>query len=215
MILCAMRMGVIGCGRMGRAVANCWAQLGHKVMVGSRDIRRARGQLQILSADLLCGSYKDAAAFGEVLLLATIWQETQAALESAAVFDSKILIDATNPKEPQGHGLCVGHTDSGGEQVARWAQGARVVKAFNHIYDSALAAGLRFPEGPMTLFYCGDHADSKSTVAGIIREMGAEAIDAGPLRCARYLEPLAGLWIQLCRVQGMDQSAIALRLMRR
>jgi len=72
-----------------------------------------------------------AAAFGEVILLATPWSGTEQALRSAGNLSGKIVLDATNPLKADLSGLALGHTTSGGEQVAAWAAGAKVVKIFN------------------------------------------------------------------------------------
>jgi len=111
--------------------------------------------------------------------------------------------------------LAIGHATSAAEEIGKMAPGAKVVKAFNSVFadiyhsDSRLF-GSRMP----TMFYCGDDDGAKSTVARLIRETGFEPIDAGPLKSARYLEPLAMLMIQLGYGQGMGTN-IALNLIRR
>src|SRR2546427_551314 len=126
----------------------------------------------------------------------------------------KILVDATNPLGGGvGEGLAVGHTTSGAEQVAGWAPAARVVKAFNttgwpNMKDPDYAGQ------PATMLVCGDDEGANRVVADLATSIGFEAIDAGPLRIARLLEPFAMLWIHLALFRGMG-TGIAFRLLRR
>ncbi len=77
------------------------------------------------------------------------------------------------------------------------AVGAKVVKAFNHVYAPIIHSSPQFGSQNATVFYCGDHADAKATVARLVTEIGFDPVDAGPLKNARYIEPLAELCIQL------------------
>lgn len=97
--------------------------------------------------------------------------------------------------------------------VAKWATGAKVVKAFNTVGFNIMADP-RFEGGRTAMFYCGDDAKAKSTVAGLINELGFEALDAGPLTQARLLEPFALLWISLALQYGYGRE-IAFQLLRR
>jgi len=107
----------------------------------------------------------------------------------------------------------VGLTTSGAEHAARWASGARVVKAFNHVYAEVLSS----PEAmstAVTLFIAGDDHDAKETVSSLARSVGFDPVEAGPLASARYLEPLAMLMVELVRGQGLGPADITVRLAR-
>jgi hypothetical protein len=109
--------------------------------------------------------------------------------------------------------LAVGHTTSAAEQVASWAGGAAVVKGFN----STGAGNMLNPddaESKPTMFLCGNDAPAKLAVSRLTEEIGFEAVDAGPLTSARYLEPLAMRWITLAYTQGLGPD-IAFKLRRR
>ena len=137
------------------------------------------------------------------------------ALKAAGPLKEKILIDCTNPLKPDFSELAIGHDTSAAEEIAKMAPGAKVVKAFNSVFADIYNSESRlFGSRMPTMFYCGDDDGAKSTVAKLIRETGFEPIDAGPLRSARYLEPLAMLMIQLGYGQGMGTN-IALNLIRR
>jgi predicted dinucleotide-binding enzyme len=115
------------------------------------------------------GSFRDAAEFGELVVLATLWTGTENAIRLAdpELCVGKVVIDVTNPllfapnELPR---LALGHSDSGGEQVQRWLPGARVVKAFN-IVGNAHMVDPDFPGGSPDMFICGDDAEAKATVA--------------------------------------------------
>lgn len=141
-----MHIGIIGSGTMGRTLGELWAKTGHDILFGSRDPQRVAEWLATTGVAAGHGTYADAVAFGDAVLLATHWEETQAAIEAAGALDGKLLIDCTNPELSNPYRLAVGHTTSGAESIAGWAQGAKVVKAFNHIYGSLLRAGATFGE---------------------------------------------------------------------
>jgi 8-hydroxy-5-deazaflavin:NADPH oxidoreductase len=125
----------------------------------------------------------------------------------------KVLIDATNPLLPNLAGVEYGTTTSGAEQVAGWAHGARVVKAFNTVGFNIMA-NPAFGAGRAVMFYCGDDAGAKGMVKPLVDDLGFESVDAGPLSQARLLEPLALLWISLALVHGQGRE-IAFSLLRR
>jgi len=154
-----------------------------------------------------------AAAFGEVILLATPWSGTEQALRSAGNLSGKIVLDATNPLKADLSGLALGHTTSGGEQVAAWAAGAKVVKIFNTTGFGNME-NPKYRDTTATMFYCGDDEAAKAAGARLAADLGFEPVDAGPLAQARTLEPLALLWISLAYFQKQGPN-IAFKLLRR
>ena len=210
-----MKIGIVGSGNVGGTLGRRWAKNGHNVIFSTREAPSVelREVLAQAGPTARSGSVAEAARESEVLLLATPWEAAQNALASAGNLNGKILIDAVNPLLPGLAGLAVGTSTSGGEMVARWAAGAKVVKAFNTV-GSNIMADPRFDGGRAAMFYCGDDATAKSTVAGLINELGFEALDAGPLTQARVLEPFALLWISLALQYGYGRE-IAFQLLRR
>ncbi|MBL8056869.1 MAG: hypothetical protein JNK29_09240 [Anaerolineales bacterium] len=124
----------------------------------------------------------------------------------------RVLVDATNPLAP-GLQLALGHTTSGAEQVAAWAPGARVVKAFNTPGVENMADP-HYAGQAATMLICGDDASAKAVVAGLAEALGFDVADLGGLPQARLLEPLALIWIQLAIGQKQGRG-IAFRLLRR
>jgi predicted dinucleotide-binding enzyme len=118
---------------------------------------------------------------------------------------SKVLIDAINPLLSDLSGLAIGTSTSAGEQVAAWATGARVVKAFNTVGFNVMQ-NPKFSGGSAVMFYCGDDAAAKAIVHGLASELSFDARDAGPLSQARLLEPFALLWISLALKYGLGRE---------
>lgn len=209
-----MKIGIIGTGHVGGALGRLWAAKGHEILFGSRDPHSARVQSLAAEAGATAraGTIAEAGAYGPIVVLATPWSGTRVAVEEAGLAAGTILIDATNPLQPGLAGLELGTTTSAGEEVARWAPGARVVKAFNTL-GAAHFANPIFDGAPTSMFLCGDDAEAKAVAADLAAELGFEAVDAGPLSNARWTEALAMLWIDLTHVRKV--GPIAFKLVRK
>ena len=202
-----MRIGILGTGTMGMSLGRLFARGGHDVVFGSRSIDRARVAAGSIRR-AVGSSYQGAVAGSDVVALAAVWSDVPSVLESVGNWSDRILLDCTNPEPFEGRGLVLGHSTSGAEEIARAAPAACVVKALNHLYAEALdGAGPGRPR-PVA-FHCGDDAGSKEVVAALLESAGLRAVDAGPLRSARYLEPLAALMVELVRGLGHDPGAVA------
>jgi predicted dinucleotide-binding enzyme len=209
-----MNIGIIGAGNVGGTLGARWARNGHTVAFGVRDPNstESRELLQKAGSGTVT-TMADAARFGDVLLVSTPWVAAQQVIESLGNLSGKIVIDVLNPLLPDLSGLALGTTTSAAEQVAQWAPGARVVKAFNTIGFNIMADP-SFGANKALLFYCGDDAAAKQTVKSLAAELGFDPHDAGPLRQARLLEPFALLWISLAYGQGYGRD-FAFQLLRR
>jgi predicted dinucleotide-binding enzyme len=193
-----VKIAIIGAGNVGGTLGKGWAKKGHEVFFGVRRPQDSEIQdlLKAAGGGARAGSPAEAAAFSEVVVLATPWQSTEAAVKSAGDLSGKILIDCTNPLKADLSGLEIGHTTSGGEQVAGWARGAKVFKAFNTTGANIMAAPV-IQGIPTVMFVCGDDAAAKPRVLQLASDLGFNPVDAGPLKQARLLEPWALLWIYL------------------
>ncbi len=109
--------------------------------------------------------------------------------------------------------MAIGFDTSGGEQVAGWAKGAHVFKALNQVGYLAMEDS-KFPDGFPVMFVAGDDAERKPVVLKLMTDLGFEAVDAGPIKVARLLEPYAMLWIHLAYNQGFGRD-FAFSLLRR
>jgi predicted dinucleotide-binding enzyme len=209
-----VNIAIIGAGRVGGALGTRWAVAGHAVMYGVRrpDDPKIAPLLEG-TPNARAGSVAQAAAFGDVVVIATPWSATESAVRAAGSLAGKVVVDVTNPLNETFSGLTVGHTSSGGEMVAAWAKGAKVVKTLNSTGSNNMLDP-KYGRDAVSMFVCGDDAGAKQTVSELVQALGFDVVDAGPLASARLLEPLAMLWISLAYAWGQGTD-IAFRLMRR
>lgn len=206
-----MKIAVIGAGNVGGTLGRRWAQKGHEVVFGVRDPSGEKVKTVLASAgpNARADRVPEAAAAAEIVVLTVPWKAAQDVVRTAGDLAGKILVDVTNPLEPGpeglGLGLAVGHTTSAAEQVATWAHGARVVKAFNTTGSNNME-NPRFGSQAAAMFFCGDDAGAKAAVRQLGEELGFEMIDCGSLVRARLLEPLAMLWIDLALFEGLGRD---------
>lgn len=142
-----------------------------------------------------------AAQEAEIVILALPYLALDAAVANlGSALDGKIVVDATNALDA-GMNLAVGYTTSGAEELQKKLPRARVVKAFNSVFAQQMDTG-KVGGTALTAFIAGDDAAAKTTVGELAAAIGFEAVDAGPLKNARLLEPLGYLNIQLGYVLG-------------
>lgn|SRR5215831_4778174 len=198
-----MRIGIIGAGNVGGALGKEWAAKSHQVAFGVRSPNDAKVQTLATATGNRARvvNVKDAVAEAEVVVLATPWIAAESALKEAGDLRGKVVVDTTNPLKADLSGLVLGHLTSAGEQVAGWAPGAKVVKAFNTI-GAVHMADPRFGTRRASMFLCGDDTGAKAMVAQLAGDLGFEPVDCGPLTQARLLEPLAMLWISMAYAYG-------------
>jgi len=198
----AMKIGMLGSGVVGQSLGSGFISIGHEVMMGSR--HPGKDEIKAWKAKAgnkaSAGTFAEAAAFGDMAVLATQWSGTENAIRLAGPENlaGKVVIETTNPLSfrPKAlPGLAVGGQDSAGEQVQRWLPKARVVKAFNTVNHAHMVKPA-FPGGPPDMFICGNDDEAKKLVAGFCREFGWGVIDTGGIEAARLLEPLALIYIQ-------------------
>ncbi len=206
-----MRIAIIGTGNVGAALARGLAQdragKGHAVTLGTRR-PEAPDVASLAAATGAAVALPDAAAAAaEVVILALPWTGAEAAVRGLGDLSGRIVIDCTNPLEMTGDGLglTIGHSTSGGETVAGWLPGARVVKTLNQVGAELMARNDHLPFRPV-MFMAGDDAEAKQVVAGLLAALGFAPQDAGPLVRARLLEPFGMLWINQVLNQGMGRD---------
>jgi 8-hydroxy-5-deazaflavin:NADPH oxidoreductase len=182
----ATKIGIIGDGNVGSALARGLERAGHEVRAVGKDK----------------GAIRDVASWGEVVLLAVPFGALDEVVSNAGeVLAGKTVVDATNALDATMN-LAVGFTTSGAEELQKKLPKARIVKAFNTVFAQYMDSG-RLGDKPLTAFVAADDAGAKKTVLELARGIGFDAVDAGPLKNARLLEPLAFLNIQLGYALGM------------
>ena len=210
-----MKIGFIGSGNIGSALAKIWIDAGHEVMLSfTRHPEELKQQAKDMGAT--SGTPEEAVAFGDVVVLAVMYKIIDKALEQAGSLSGKIVIDTNNSLLPPDHKeFGVSSNDSVAEEIARKAEGAKVVKAFNTVGANILASDSRdFNGDTPVMFYCGDDAEAKQTVAPLIKDAGFEPVDIGELYTARYIEPMVGLWRSLVAADDVS-GEFAFSLVRR
>jgi 8-hydroxy-5-deazaflavin:NADPH oxidoreductase len=181
-----MRIGVIGAGRIGGGAARLLARAGHELLLSySRDPDRLRAQAEEIGAR--AGTPAEAAAFGEVVILAVPWPAIDDAVAQAGSLDGKIVIDTTNPFGAGGWEVPEGRTTTQVNQER--LAGAKVVKSFN-----TLTAGFQQEAAGRTgaqrvaMFLAGDDPEARRVVAGLIEDAGFDPVDAGTAAQSEILE---------------------------
>lgn len=207
----AMRIGIIGSGKVGRALAKGWAACGHEVVFGARHAAAPGPELG--TGGVRAMPVADAARFGQVVVLATPFGAVREVLTSLGDLKDRVLIDCTNPLKPDLSGLDLEGYASGGERIASWAVGARVVKCFNST-GSANLAGPAYGHDALTMCLCGDDAEAKGQVARLAADLGFDPVDLGGIDASRLLEAFALLWIRLAHLQGLGPN-IGWKLLRK
>jgi predicted dinucleotide-binding enzyme len=189
-----VRIGILGSGLMGGKLGTLFARAGHDVVFSyarsdaklKRLAREARGKSR-------AGTPGEAAREADALLLAVHWSRVADVLKQAGDVSGKVIVSCSLPMNADDTGLVIAHTSSGAEALAKRVPKARVVSAFNTVPSEVLFgvfAARRKAVRP-SLVYCGDNASSKRIAAQLIRDVGFDPVDAGPLRIARYTEPFA------------------------
>lgn len=196
-----MSISIIGAGNVGMALAQAFTRRGETVVIGVPDPGKYATAVAGIGPLARLTSVAEAIAASDVVILAVPHGALASLADSVPDWQGKILVDATNPIASGLSGLSVGTTISGAEGLAVLAKGARVVKAFNttgaeNMADSAYPGGL--PVMPV----CGDDGAARQRVMALATLIGFDAIDMGPLAAARYLEPMAMVWIHLAIKQG-------------
>ncbi|MFX1503137.1 MAG: NADPH-dependent F420 reductase [Promethearchaeota archaeon] len=207
-----MKIGIIGTGRLGSALGKKWAEKGHMVMFGSQDPQKAKKLANSIN-NASGGTYKEATEFSNVIILAIPWSGAKESIKAAGDLKGKIIIDSTTTAAPHVGGTVIQVTPSAAEKIAKWAEGATIIKAVHTIGVESLDK-LQFGTQQASLFICGDNFDAKSKAKQLGIDLGFDVIDAGPLINARLIEPLGMLWIELAYKQGMGTD-IAFKLLRR
>jgi 8-hydroxy-5-deazaflavin:NADPH oxidoreductase len=210
-----MRIGIIGAGNVGTGLGKRLAARGHELVVSFSRSQEALDQaVTAIGGGARTGSVAEAALHGDVVVLATPWTVTLAAVrEAGSALDGKVVWDCTNPMLPDMLGLALGTTTSGGEEVAAAVAGARVVKAVPPFAEVLHSTSTEIGGSQPSVFVCGDDAVARKQVAHLVAETGADPVDAGPLRFSRYTEPLGMLLVQLAYAQGMG-ARIGAKLLR-
>ncbi|THF64778.1 NADPH-dependent F420 reductase [Pseudothauera nasutitermitis] len=188
-----MDITIVGAGNMGSGFVRQLAKAGHKLRVTARDLSKAQA-LAAAHPGVQALPAAEALGDSQVVIVATGYADAVPALRALGSLDGRIVVDITNPLTADYMDLTLGFETSAAEEIAKALPGAQVVKAFNTVLAQVLAEGPAFAAGQtVPVFYAGDDERAKQTARVLIDSIGFKPVDAGPLKNARYLEPVAGL----------------------
>lgn len=212
-----MRIGILGSGLMGGKLGTIFAHAGHEVVFSySRSQRKLKRLARQALGHARAGTPREAALNADALLLAVHWSRVDDVLKQAGDLSGKVIVTCSLPMNADDTKLIIAHTSSGAEALAKKVRKADVVSAFSSVPSEVLFdvfdAKRRTRRRP-SLVYCGDDQDAKDVAASLIRDVGFEPVDAGPLRIARYLEPFSLAMAQLA-YEGDEGPEIAYRIER-
>jgi predicted dinucleotide-binding enzyme len=212
-----MRIGVLGTGVVGETLASKLVEVGHEVMMGSREAGNEKAAAWAAGAGEGAseGSFADAAAFGELVVNATAGAHSLDALEAAGTGNlaGKALLDVSNPLDfSQGMPptLTVANTDSVGEAIQRAHPDTKVVKGLNTLTSSLMVDPSALGEST-NLFICGNDGDAKTQVIEILETFGwltGDIIDLGDISAARGTEGYLLIWVRIMGALGSPQFNI-------
>jgi len=204
-----MKVGVFGSGMVGQTIGSKVAELGHEVMLGTRNPGKLQEWLDKTSANARVGSFAETAAHGEILFNATNGGGSLEALDMAgkANLDGKILIDISNPldfSKGMPPTLFVSNTDSLGEQIQRAYPNLKVVKSLNTVTASLMVNPRQLADGDHHIFVSGNDADAKAQVTRILTDWFGwrHVLDLGDITTARGTEMYLPIWLRLWGAQG-------------
>ncbi len=211
-----MRIGILGSGLMGGKLGTIFARAGHEVVFSySHSKRKLQRLAREAGGSARAGTPREAVQDADALLLAVHWSRVDDVLRRAGDLSGKVLVSCSLPMNDDDTALVVGRTSSGAEKLAKKARGARVVSAFGTVPSEVLFAvyEARRKRNRPTLIYCGDDDGAKEVAAGLIRDVGFEPLDAGPLAMARNAEAFTLLVAQLA-YEGDEGPALGYRFLR-
>jgi 8-hydroxy-5-deazaflavin:NADPH oxidoreductase len=200
-----MNIAIIGTGNIGSGLAATLANTKHTITVAGlaeTDGSALATKLATEKNVKLNGSnVANAVKSADIVILAVPYGAV-ADIANSAEFSGKIVVDVTNPIEADFSGIVIGHTSSAAEEVQKLLPNAKVVKAFNTVFAQVYELGLSFGDRKVPAFIASDDEAAKASIVAIASDAGFEAVDAGPLKNARYIEPLGYLNIQFGYMLG-------------
>ena len=213
-----MRVGILGSGLMGGKLGTIFARAGHDVVFSyARSEQKLKTLARKAKGNARHGTPREAALNADALLLAVHWSRVDDVLKQAGDLSGKVIVSCSLPMNAEDTKLVIAHTSSGAEALAKKVRKADVVSAFSSVPSEVLFdvfdAKRRTRRRRPSLVYCGDDQDAKDVAAILIRDVGFEPVNAGPLRIARYLEPFSLAMAQLA-YEGDEGPEIAYRIER-
>lgn len=192
-----VKIGVVGSGRIGGTLGGIWVKAGHEVMFSSLDLEHDKKLAASLGSNARAGTSREAAAFGEVVLIAVPYSAMpQVGKDLAELVKGKVVIDTSNPIPTRDGEIATWAREKGaGLASAELLPGARLVRAFNAIGYAKMAEAAQRQGERIGMPMASDDLSAVAVASGLVREIGYEPVVIGPLAMGKYLipgTPLAG-----------------------
>jgi predicted dinucleotide-binding enzyme len=211
-----MRVGILGSGLMGGKLGTILAGAGHEVVFSyARNEQKLNKLAREAKGKARAGTPREAAQEADVVLLAVHWSRIGDVFKQTGDLSDKVIVTCSLPMSDNNSELVVAHTSSGAEELAKRIPKKRVVAAFQTVPSEVLFRVYKARRNARrpSLVYCGDDPDAKEVAAELIRNVGFDPVDTGPLRIARCTEPFALLVGQLA-YEGPGSPELAYRFER-
>ena len=195
-----MKIGILGAGRMTTALAAKWINAGHEVLISGRTIQKSKALAEQLGEKAASGTFEEAVAFSDTLLIAVRHEGVMDTLEQAGsatgAFQGKTIIDCSNPVEIENFTLVGNEKNSMAERIQETAHGSTVVKAFNLCEAQVWEMNPPVFDGrQLVVPYCCDNEEASKVGSQLISDLGCQPMNLGPLHYARHLEAMAAIVI--------------------
>jgi 8-hydroxy-5-deazaflavin:NADPH oxidoreductase len=214
-----MKIGILGTGGVGKAFAVKLTELGHQVMIGTRDVSSTMSRKETGFSDFVAqnpkvqvGTFKEAAMHGDIIINVTKGSNTLDVIKSTGeALNNKILMDVTNPLDfSKGMPPCLipelSNTTSLGEEIQKAIPKANVVKTLNTMWNGLMINPNLLANGNHINYICGDNSDAKNKVIKLLKEFGwrdDNILDLGDITNARATEATLPIWL---RVYGAKKT---------
>jgi predicted dinucleotide-binding enzyme len=203
-----LKIGIIGAGQIGGTLAGLWVSAGHEVLISSRHPRELEGLARSLGPKARVGTPREAAVFGEVVLVSVPYAATpQVGRDLKAELAGKIVLDTGNPYPQRDGEMAVAARAKGtGVADAQFLPGVRLVRAFNAINSGDLKSEAHRAGAPIAIPLAGDDAQALAVAQQLVRDAGFEPVVVGPLARAREFDVGTAVYTRLMTAAQLRQA---------
>lgn len=202
-----LKIGIIGAGHIGGTLATLWVKAGHEVMISSRHPDELKSLAQSLGPKARVGTPRDAALFGDVVLISIPYGALpQVGRDLSKELSGKIVLDTGNPyPERDGEMANEARRKGTGVASAEYLPGVRLVRAFNAINYKSLQSEAHRAGEPVAIPLAGNDPDALAVASRLVREAGFEPVVVGPLSQARLFDVGSPVYVQLLTAQELRE----------
>jgi 8-hydroxy-5-deazaflavin:NADPH oxidoreductase len=203
-----LKIGIIGAGHIGGTLARLWVQAGHEVLLSSRHPDQLRGLAESLGPRARVGTPREAAVFGEVVLVSVPYGALpQLGRELKAELAGKIVLDTGNPYPSRDGEMAEEARHLGtGVASAQYLPGVRLVRAFNAINSGDLASAAHRAGEPAAIPLAADDPEALHVAERLVRDAGFAPVAVGPLARAREFDVGTPVYTRLMTAAQLRQA---------